>query len=47
MICTPAIVTIENAGGAERFNYMVVVEEYSLTNDEAILNIIKEGSQSL
>lgn len=40
-------VNIENAGGAERFNYMIVVEEYSVTNDEAIINIIKEGSQSL
>jgi hypothetical protein len=40
-------VTIEDAGGAERFNYMIVVEEYALSNDEAILNIIKEGSQSL
>ena len=40
-------VTIENAGGAERFNYMVVVDEYDINNDEAIINIIKEGSQSL
>ena len=40
-------ITIEDAGGAERFNYMVVVDEYDINNDEAIINIIKEGSQSL
>jgi len=40
-------VNIENAGGAERFNYMIVCEEYTVSNDEAIINIIKEGSQSL
>jgi len=40
-------ITVERAGGAEGFNYMVVVEEYAITNDEAIINIIKEGSQSL
>jgi len=40
-------VNIEQAGGAERFNYMIVCEEYAMTNDEAIMNIIKEGSQSL
>jgi len=40
-------ITIERAGGAENFNYMIVVEEYSITDEEAIINIIKEGSQSL
>ncbi len=40
-------ITIEQAGGSEPFNYMVVVDEYDITNDEAIINIIKEGSQSL
>ena len=40
-------VNIEQAGGAERFNYMIVCEEYAMTDDEAIMNIIKEGSQSL
>jgi hypothetical protein len=39
--------TIEQAGGAEPFNYMIEVEEYSISDDEAIINIIKEGSQSL
>ena len=40
-------ITIESAGGAEPFNYMIEVEEYNITDDEAIINIIKEGSQSL
>ena len=40
-------ITIEDAGGAEAFNYMIEVEEYAITDDEAIINIIKEGSQSL
>jgi hypothetical protein len=40
-------ITIEDAGSAVPFNYMIVVEEYAMTDDEAIINIIKEGSQSL
>jgi len=40
-------ITIENAGGAEPFNYMIEVEEYAVNDNEAIINIIKEGSQSL
>lgn len=39
--------TIEAAGGAEPFNYMIEVEEYAISDDEAIINIIKEGSQNL
>ena len=40
-------VTLFQTGADVLFNYMVVVEEYSISNDEAILNIIKEGGQSL
>jgi len=40
-------VTIMGASADNLFNYVVVVEEYAITNDEAILNIIKEGAQSL
>lgn len=39
-------VTIMNAANDD-YNFMVVVEEYDISNDEAIINIIKEGSQSL
>jgi len=40
-------VTIMNTNADLLFNYVVVLEEYNLTNDEAIMNIIKEGAQSL
>ena len=46
-IIDPDHITIEQAGGAEPFNYMIEVEEYNISDDEAIINIIKEGSQSL
>ncbi|GAH06442.1 unnamed protein product, partial [marine sediment metagenome] len=39
-------VTIKDASN-DFYNYMIVVEEMSITADEAIINIIKEGSQSL
>lgn len=38
-------VTIMNANNDD-YNFMVVVEEVSITSDEAIINIIKEESQS-
>lgn len=38
-------VTIMNAANDD-YNFMVVVEEVSITSDEAIINIIKEESQS-
>lgn len=38
-------VTIMNAANDD-YNFMVVVEEMAITNDEAIINIIKEESQS-
>ena len=38
-------VTIMNAA-TDDYNFMVVVEEMEITNDEAIINIIKEESQS-
>ena len=40
-------VTLESVSTGEDFNYMIVLEEYSITDEEAIINIIKEGSQSL
>jgi len=40
-------VTIMGAGADVLFNYMIIVDEYDISNDEAIINIIKEGSQSL
>ena len=40
-------VTIMDAGADVLFNYLVVIEEYQLNDDEAIMNIIKEGAQSL
>jgi len=40
-------VTLESVSADEDFNYMIVVEEFAITDDEAIINIIKEGSQSL
>lgn len=40
-------VTIMNTNADNLFNYVVILEEYSISNDEAIINIIKEGSQSL
>ena len=40
-------VTLMNTNADLLFNYVVVVEEYDLSNDEAIMNIIKEGAQSL
>jgi hypothetical protein len=40
-------VTLESVSASEDFNFMIVVEEYSITDEEAIINIIKEGSQSL
>lgn len=40
-------VTLESVSANEDFNYMIVVEEFAITDDEAIINIIKEGSQSL
>jgi len=39
-------VTITGASN-DNYNFMIVVEEYAITDDEAIINIIKEGSQSL
>ena len=39
-------ITLNDASN-DFYNFMVVVEEYAITNDEAIINIIKEGSQSL
>ena len=38
-------VTITNANNDD-YNFMVVVEEVAITSDEAIINIIKEESQS-
>lgn len=40
-------ITLENVSSGEDFSFMVVVEEYSISDDEAIMNIIKEGSQAL
>lgn len=31
----------------DTYNYMIVTEEYELSDNEAIINIIKEGDQSL
>lgn len=39
-------VTVKDAAD-DLYNFMVEVEEYAISNDEAIINIIKEGSQSL
>jgi len=46
VIVRDLFVTVKDASN-DFYNYMVVVEEYSITDDEAIINIIKEGSQSL
>ena len=46
IIVRDLFVTIMNANNDD-YNFMIVVEEYDITNDEAIINIIKEGSQSL
>lgn len=40
-------VTIMNTNADLLFNYVVIIEEYDISNDEAIMNIIKEGAQSL
>jgi len=40
-------VTVMNTNADNLFNYVVVMEQYAISNDEAIINIIKEGSQSL
>jgi hypothetical protein len=40
-------ISIEDVTTDGRFNYMIVVEEYAISDEEAIINIIKEGSQSL
>ena len=40
-------VTIMGASSDVLFNYVVSIEEYAITDDEAIINIIKEGAQSL
>lgn len=39
-------VTIMNAANDD-YNFMIVVEEMAISDDEAIINIIKEGSQAL
>jgi len=39
--------TMRNATDNEPFNYMVVMDEYSLNDAEAIVTIIKETSQSI
>ena len=46
VIVRDLFVTVKDASN-DFYNYMIVVEEYSITDDEAIINIIKEGSQSL
>mgnify|MGYP003654707472 CR=1 FL=1 len=39
-------VTIMNAANDD-YNFMVVLEEMTISDDQAIINILKEGSQSL
>jgi|TARA_R110001592_G_scaffold333371_1_gene617162 hypothetical protein len=46
VIVRDLFVTVSDASN-DFYNYMIVVEEYAITDDEAIMNIIKEGSQSL
>tara|TARA_Y100001937_G_C6996182_1_gene274296 strand:- start:11 stop:454 length:444 start_codon:yes stop_codon:yes gene_type:complete len=38
---------IQMVGGDSTYNYLIVFEKYELTDDEAIIQIIKEESQSL
>ena len=46
VIVRDLFVTVKDASN-DFYNYMIVVEEYAITDDEAIINIIKEGSQAL
>lgn len=39
-------ITIQNAT-PDPYNYMIVMDEYDISDDEAIINIIKEGNQAL
>lgn len=38
---------IQMVGGDSTYNYLLVIEKYELSDDEAIIQIIKEESQSL
>jgi len=46
VIVRDLFVTITGAAN-DNYNFMIVVEEMTITDDQAIINIIKEGSQSL
>lgn len=46
VIVRDLFITIQDAN-VDKYNYMIVMEEYSISNDEAIINIIKEGNQAL
>lgn len=39
-------ITLQQAD-PDDYNYMIVMDEYDISDDEAIINIIKEGSQAL